>query len=138
MHCDKLKKDEIAQAIASPVDKPNLCKICGQNQSRTPNNNNTLQTNSILGNRNILAITHPYSSVKDKPIHNSNNATIAILDEGIDQRGNEDNVNDTNNTVNKVVPIVQQSNACTSANVNNSREVITIDQNTLTPQQMGQ
>jgi hypothetical protein len=56
-------------------------------QSRTPNNNNTLQTNSILGNRNILSITHPYSSVKDKPIHNSNNATIAILDEGIDQRG---------------------------------------------------
>ena len=89
-HCDKLKKDEIAQVIASPVDKPYLCKICGQNQSRTPTNNNTLQNNSILGNRNILSITHPYSSVKDKPIHNSNNAAIAILDEGINQRGNED------------------------------------------------
>jgi hypothetical protein len=139
-HCDKLKEDEIAQVIASPVDKPYLCKICGQNQSRTPNNNNTLQTNSILGNRNSLAITPPYSSVKDNPIHNSNNATIAILDEGVDQRGNEDiaQVNDTNKTVNKVVPIVQQSNACTSANVNNSREVITIDQNALTPKQMGQ
>jgi hypothetical protein len=47
------KKDEIAQVIASPVDKPYLCKICGQNQSRTPTNNNTLQNNSILGNRNI-------------------------------------------------------------------------------------
>jgi hypothetical protein len=28
-HCDKLKKDEIAQVIASPVDKPYVCKICG-------------------------------------------------------------------------------------------------------------
>ena len=134
-HCDKLKKDEIAQVIASPVDKPYLCKICGQNQSRTPNNNNTIQTNSILGNRNILSITHPYSSVKDKPIHNSNNATIAILDERIDQRGNEDitQVKDTNNTINKVLKIVQQPNACTSVNVNSSREVITTDQHALTP-----
>jgi hypothetical protein len=88
-------------ASPSPVDKPYICKICGQNQSRTPTNNNTLQNNSILGNRNILSITHPYSSVKYKPIHNSNNAAIAILDEGIDQRGNEDitQVKDTNNTL---------------------------------------
>ena len=134
-HCDKIKKDEIAQVIASPVDKPYLCKICGQNQSRTPTNNNTLQNNSILGNRNILSITHPYSSVKDKPIHNSNNAAIAILDEGIDQRGNEDitQVKDIDNTVNIIQNIVQQPNACTSANVNSSREVITIDQQALTP-----
>jgi hypothetical protein len=88
-----------------------------------------------LENRNILSITHPYSSVKDKPIHNSNNATIAILDERIDQRGNEDitQVKDTNNTINKVLKIVQQPNACTSVNVNSSREVITTDQHALTP-----
>ena len=88
-----------------------------------------------MGNRNILSITHPYSSVKDKPIHNSNNATIAILDDGIDQKGNEDitQVKDTNNTDNKVIKIVQQPNACTSANVNSSREAITIDQQALNP-----
>jgi len=107
-HCDKLTKDEIAQVIASPVDKSYICKICAQNQSRTPNNNSTLQTNSILGNRDLQAITHPYSSIKDKPTFDNNNATIAILDEGIDQRRNEDiaQANDTNNTKNRVLKSV--------------------------------